>query len=112
MNGTQPMSDQISPEMFDHLVDLAALEMTPDQADYVRRQLNNQLRSIRELEAIPMEDDVPISSHGVPYTPQTSQPLRDDVWLPYEDPTAIIQQAPESADRFISVPDIHHTELD
>lgn len=106
------MSDQISPEMFDHLVDLAALEMTPEQAEYVRRQLNNQLKSIRELEAIPMDADVPISSHGVPYTPQTSQAFRADEWHPYEDPSAIIEQAPESADRFISVPDIHHTELD
>ena len=106
------MSDQISIEIFDHLVDLAALEMTPDQAEYVRRQLNNQLKSIRELEAIPMDAEVPISSHGVPYTPQISQDLRADEWHPFEDPTAIIKQAPDSSDRYISVPDIQHTKLD
>ena len=106
------MSDLISPEMFNHLVNLGALEMAPDQAEYLRGELNNQLKAIRELEAIPLDDEVPISSHGVPYTPENSQGLRADEWHPFEDPGSILKQAPEMADRYIIVPDIPHTTLE
>jgi aspartyl-tRNA(Asn)/glutamyl-tRNA(Gln) amidotransferase subunit C len=106
------MSDQISPEMFSHLVNLAALEMTAEQGEYVRGQLNNQLKAIRELEAIPLDEDVPISSHGVPYPPEISQELRADEWHPYQDPGGILKQAPETSDGYIVVPDIPHTTLE
>jgi aspartyl-tRNA(Asn)/glutamyl-tRNA(Gln) amidotransferase subunit C len=111
-DGNSPMSDQISPEMFSHLVNLAALEMAADQSEYVRGELNNQLKAIRELEAIPLDSNVPISSHGVPYTPEISQGMRADEWHPYEDPGRILEQAPETADRYIVVPDIPHTTLE
>jgi aspartyl-tRNA(Asn)/glutamyl-tRNA(Gln) amidotransferase subunit C len=106
------MSDQISPEMFSHLVDLAALELAPDQAEYIRTELNNQLKAISELEAIPLDADVPVSSHGVPYTLENSQGLREDEWHPYDDTSAILKQAPETTDRYIVVPDIPHTTLE
>ena len=50
------MSDPITPEIFAHLVDLAALELSPEEAEYLRRQLNNQLKAIHELEAIPLDE--------------------------------------------------------
>ncbi|MBE0697194.1 MAG: hypothetical protein IH586_09745, partial [Anaerolineaceae bacterium] len=62
------MNDIISPETFAHLVDLAALQLTPAESDYLRQQLNNQLKAIHELAAIPLDEDVAITSHGVPYT--------------------------------------------
>jgi len=34
-------SEGISPAIFDHLVELAALELAPDEAEYLRRELNN-----------------------------------------------------------------------
>ena len=37
------MSDPITPELFTHLVELAALELTPPEAEYLRGQLNGQL---------------------------------------------------------------------
>lgn len=105
------MSEQITPEIFDHLVDLAALELSADQAEYLRKQLNNQLKSIHELEAIPLEGDVPISLHGVPYeAPESSEP-REDEWHAYADPRAILDQAPQLEDDYIVVPDIPHTSL-
>jgi aspartyl/glutamyl-tRNA(Asn/Gln) amidotransferase C subunit len=106
------MSDEITPELFDRLVELAALELTPEESEYLRKQLNNQLKSIRELEAIPIPPETAPASHGVPYTPATSAPLRADEWSAYPDPVRIIAQAPETEDGFVVVPDIPHEKLD
>jgi aspartyl-tRNA(Asn)/glutamyl-tRNA(Gln) amidotransferase subunit C len=105
------MSEQITPEIFDHLVDLAALELSADQAEYLRKQLNNQLKAIRELEAIPVDGNLPISLHGVPYDVAESPTPREDKWHPYPDAKAILSQAPQLEDDYIVVPDIPHTTL-
>jgi aspartyl-tRNA(Asn)/glutamyl-tRNA(Gln) amidotransferase subunit C len=106
------MTDEITPEIFDHLVHLAALELEPDEAEYLRRELNNQLKAIHELEAIPLREDTQITSHGVPYTPEITPAVRADEWRPFEDSEDILGQAPEMEDGYIIVPDIPHTELD
>lgn len=105
------MSDQISVEVFNHLVRLAALELTADQAEYLRTQLNNQLKVIQELKAIPLDESVPISLHGVPYEKANSGLPREDEWKPYPDPAGILKQAPQVDDGYIVVPDIPHTTL-
>jgi aspartyl/glutamyl-tRNA(Asn/Gln) amidotransferase C subunit len=105
------MSEQITPEVFEHMVTLAALELTPEEAEYLRRELNHQLQAIRELELVPLDVSTPIASHGVPYTPGISQPLRQDEWQPDPASADIIAQAPETEDGFVVVPDIPHTEL-
>lgn len=102
----------ISPETFAHLVDLAALQLDEAEAEYLRQQLNNQLQSINELEAIPLDEDVPTTWHGVPYTAQTSPAPRPDVWAPYPNPQDILKQAPETAEGYIVVPEIPHTNLE
>lgn len=106
------MSDPISRQTFDHLVGLAALELDEEQAAYLLRELNNQLKAIQELEAIPLDDATPITSHGVPYTAQISPPPREDEWRPHPAPDEIIVQAPESEGGYIVVPDIPHTTLE
>lgn len=106
------MTEPISQETFAHLVDLAALQLTAEEAEYLRRQLNNQLNAIHELEAIPLEEDVPVTSHGVPYTVQISPTPRDDIWYPYPNPEEILEQAPQVEDGYIVVPDIPHTNLE
>lgn len=106
------MNDPITPEIFDHLVDLAALELDAAEAEYIRRQLNNQLKAIRELEAIPLAEDVPTASHGVPYTVATSPALREDEWKPFPHPEEIMTEAPQFEDGYIIVPEIPHTTLD
>ena len=105
------MSEQITREVFDHLVNLAALQLDEEQAEYLRRQLNNQLKAIAELEAIPLDKDVPISLHGVPFEESASALPRTDEWKPYNDPAGILSQAPQVEDGYIVVPDIPHTEL-
>jgi aspartyl-tRNA(Asn)/glutamyl-tRNA(Gln) amidotransferase subunit C len=105
------MSDQITVDVFNHLVGLAALELTADQAEYLRTQLNNQLKVIQELKAIPLDENVPISLHGVPYDKENSALPREDVWKPYPDPKTILGQAPQVDEGHIIVPDIPHTTL-
>jgi aspartyl-tRNA(Asn)/glutamyl-tRNA(Gln) amidotransferase subunit C len=105
------MSDQISPETFTHLVNLAALELDAKESEYLRQQLNNQLKSIHELEAVPLDENITITSHGVPYTKDISPNLRSDDWIPYSDPEEILKQAPQTDNGYIVVPDIPHTDL-
>jgi Asp-tRNA(Asn)/Glu-tRNA(Gln) amidotransferase C subunit len=88
------------------------LELDPAQAEYLRRELNNQLKAIQELEAIPLDPETPVTLHGVAYTPQTRPPTRPDEWEPFPRPEEILGQAPQVADRFIVVPDIPHKDLE
>lgn len=106
------MSNLIDRETFDHLVGLAALELDQNQAEYLLRELNNQLKAIRELAAIPLDEAVPASLHGIAYTTITSAALREDSWLPHPNPAEIIAQAPETREGYIVVPDIPHTTLE
>jgi aspartyl-tRNA(Asn)/glutamyl-tRNA(Gln) amidotransferase subunit C len=101
----------ITPEIFQHLVSLAALELDEEEAEYLRRELNQQLQAIRDLESIELSTDVSITSHGVPYSPETRPGLRLDHAEPSDKADAILEQAPEVEERFIVVPDIPHTEL-
>ena len=105
------MTDEITPELFTHLVELAALELSPDEAEYLRHELNNQLKAIHELEAIPLDPSTPVASHGVPYTPATSPAIREDVVKSHPDPARLLQTAPDTADGYIVVPEIPHQEL-
>lgn len=102
----------ITQELFDHLVGLASLELSQEEADYLRKELNNQLNAIDELEAIPLGGEIRITTHGVPYTSQISPDARDDQWQACPNPEDILAQAPETRDRYVVVPDIPHTDLD
>lgn len=105
------MPDPITPEIFRHLVQLAALELSPEEGEYLRRELNNQLKAIGELEAIPLDPNAQPTSHGVIYTPESTPPIRNDTWQPSPNPAAILAQAPESDAGYIVVPEISHTAL-
>jgi len=105
------MTDEITPELFNHLVELAALELAPSEAEYLRRELNNQLKAIHELEAIPLDPNTPVASHGVPYTADTSPAIREDVNIPYPNPAKLLNAAPETDDGYIIVPEIPHEKL-
>ena len=106
------MTDEITPELFEHLVELAAFAFDPKEADYLRRELNNQLKAIHQLEAVPIDPEVPLASHGVTYTTQGKPALREDVWEPCDNPADILAQAPQVEDGYFIVPDIPHTELE
>ena len=106
------MTEKINVETFEHLVELAALALSEDEAAYLRRELNKQLDAVDELAAIPLDDDLALTAHGVPYTAATSPAMRTDDWQPSDNPEEIIAQAPQTNSGFIVVPDIPHTDLD
>jgi Asp-tRNA(Asn)/Glu-tRNA(Gln) amidotransferase C subunit len=106
------MPDEISPELFAHLVDLAALELAPDEVDYLRRQMNNQLKAIKELVSIPLDSETVIASHGITYSPEISSKHRNDEWSAYPDPGALLKQAPDVEGEYIIVPEIPHKDLE
>jgi aspartyl/glutamyl-tRNA(Asn/Gln) amidotransferase C subunit len=106
------MAEEITVEIFNHLVELAALELSSEESEYLRGQLNNQLKAVHELEAIPLDPATPVASHGVPYTPENIPPIRRDEWAPYPAPDDILAQAPETDEGYIVVPEIPHTELE
>jgi len=94
------------------LVQLAALELQAEEAEYLRQQLNAQLAAIRNLETIQIAADVPITSHGVPYSPATRPGPRRDQVQPSELADEILAQAPEVVDRYLVVPDLPRTDLE
>ncbi len=105
------MSDEITPELFEHLVELAALKLTPEESQYLREQLNGQLKAIHELEGIPLSEEVPPAAHGVTFGAPIRPALREDEAKrsPYAE--AILKQAPETDEGYFVVPDIPHTDL-
>ncbi len=105
------MTEEITPELFAHLVELAALELGESEAAYLRGQLNKQLDIIHELEAIDLPEATPITSHGVPYTTAISAPPREDSAEANPAAERILAQAPQSEDGYYRVPDIPHTDL-
>lgn len=105
------MTESITPELFAHIARLAAFELPHEEAEYLRAQLNNQLKSVRELEEIPLEEGTEISLYGVPFTPAISSNPRPDEWQPFPGAAEILAQAPEVDEGYFVVPEIPHTEL-
>jgi aspartyl-tRNA(Asn)/glutamyl-tRNA(Gln) amidotransferase subunit C len=106
------MSDAISEDTFKHLVDLAALELSPEESRYLLQQMNNQIKAIHELEQIPLDKDIPPARHGVPFPVSICPVPREDQVDVYPYVDKLLEQVPESEDRYIIVPDIPHTELE
>jgi len=106
------MSDEITPELFTRLVELAALELTAEESNYLRGQLNGQLKAIAELERIPVPDDVPPAAHGLTFAPEFRPPLRaDEAHVNLELAARILGQAPSAEEGYFVVPEIPHQEL-
>lgn len=106
------MPDEITPELFARLVELAALELAPDEAEYLRRELNNQLSSIKVMDRISLDPGIQPATHGIPYPPENRPALRPDRLAPSTEREAILAQAPELHDGYIVVPEIPHEELE
>ncbi len=106
------MSSEITKELFDHLVELAALELKPDEAEYLHQELNKQLKVIEELAAIPFEETTPLASHGVPYALAIRPSLRPDEIALSGISKEILAQTPETEADYIVVPEIPHETLE
>jgi aspartyl-tRNA(Asn)/glutamyl-tRNA(Gln) amidotransferase subunit C len=106
------MSDVISEETFNHLVDLAALELDKAESRYLLTEMNKQIKAIHELEQIPIDVDTPPARHGVPFPSSICPSLREDQVDTYPQVEALLGQVPVAEERYIIVPDIPHTELE
>lgn len=106
------MKEHITRETFAHLVKLAELELSTANSDYLYKELNNQLSSIEQLLAIPLDDETPASLHGVTFPVDLSQPLREDIWQPFDDTRLILNQVPDLVDDQITVPETPHKTLE
>ena len=106
------MREEITREVFDHLVELAALELTPEEAEYIRQQLNAQLKAVHALRAIPLDSAANLTLHGVPFTAAISPQPRADEWLPFADRADLLAQVPDLEGGYIIVPEIPHTDLE
>jgi len=105
------MKEEITKDIFDHLVNLASLELAPGEAEYLRKELNKQLAAIHTLESIPLSEGLEPAARGVPYPPERRQPLRKDEIDSNRDVGRIMSQVPDLEDGYIVVPDIPHEEL-
>lgn len=105
------MTEEITREVFDKLVELAALELDEEESEYIRQQLNNQLTAITELVAVPLPEGTPLAAHGVPYTDAVSPEERADRHTPTKNPREILENAPETDDGYFVTPDIPHEDL-
>lgn len=94
---------RISPELFDKLVGLAALELTSEERDYLFEEMNHQLTSVEALSLIPLPEEIQPSLHGI--ETKGAGPRADD-WQPFSNPAEIIALAPESEDGMVAVPDV------
>lgn len=95
--------DKITPELFEKMVDLAALELTEDESVYLLTEMNHQLASLNELSQVPLAPDLQPSLHGIDV--KGAGP-RADVWTPFPHPEAIVALAPVSEEGMVAVPDV------
>jgi len=105
------MAEEITSKMFDHIVELAALALGSEEAEYLRKQLNQQLNAIDELMAIPLDDSIEPATRGVEYAITNRHGLREDKAVGCENPEDILSQAPQTQDHYFVVPDIPQEKL-
>ncbi|MEA4811496.1 MAG: Asp-tRNA(Asn)/Glu-tRNA(Gln) amidotransferase subunit GatC [Anaerolineaceae bacterium] len=94
--------EKITPEMFNKLVNLAALGLEEGEAEYLREELNHQLAAVKELSEIQVDPDVEEKPHGIDCM---GLPPRTDKWIPYPNPEKILALAPEQEQGMIVSPD-------
>lgn len=104
--------EEISPQLFEHLVNLASLYLEPGEAEYLRNEMNHQLRSIHELVAIKIPQGLEMNVHGIPYPPNTPDDLRQDNPQSFAKTGDLLKQAPQLVDDQFAVPEIPHKTLE
>ena len=104
--------EEISPQLFEHLVRLASLQLDASEAEYLRNELNHQLQSIRELTSIQIPPGVEMTVHGIPYPAGQPDELREDIPVPFDEVRELLSQAPDLVNDQFAVPDVPHTTLE
>ena len=105
------MEEVITKKMFDDFMQVAELGLTPEEQVQIRAEMNNQMKVIRELETIPLEDGLQPVIHGNPYPAEIRGGLREDVCVPFDNVAGILEQAPLTKDGYLVSPDVAHQKL-
>ena len=104
------MEEEITEEIFSLLVRTGAIDLFEDEAEDLRMEMNRQMRVIRRLETIPLEDLQPVI-HGNPYPEEIRCELRPDEWKPFDNTRGILDQIPLSRENMIVSPDVPHQKI-
>ncbi len=91
----------ITREEVEHVARLARLELTDEEIETFRSQLDAVLERAQRIQALD-HDDVPPTAHPVELT----NVWRDDVVAAFDDPKAILENAPATEDGRFRVPQI------
>lgn len=91
----------ISSEQVAYVARLARLDLTADEVERFRGQLDAVLERAQRLQALDL-DAVEPTSHPI----SMSNVLREDEAAPPADPEPILANAPDRSDRFFRVPKI------
>lgn len=105
------MDEVIGKELFDELAQTGGIRLSSGEAEDLREEMNRQMQIIRQLEAIPLDDQVRPVVHGNPFPPEVRCGLREDEWIRFSDPAAILGQAPASRDGYFISPDVLHQKI-
>jgi aspartyl-tRNA(Asn)/glutamyl-tRNA(Gln) amidotransferase subunit C len=91
----------ISREEVEHVARLARLELTDEEIELFRSQLDAVLERAQRIQALDL-DDVPPTAHPIELT----NVWRDDVVSPFAEPGSILENAPAVEDGRFRVPQI------
>jgi aspartyl-tRNA(Asn)/glutamyl-tRNA(Gln) amidotransferase subunit C len=91
----------ISRDEVEHVARLARLELTDEEIETFRGQLDAVLERAQRIQALDL-DDVPPTAHPI----ELENVWREDVVVPCEDPASILENAPAVEDEKFRVPQI------
>jgi aspartyl-tRNA(Asn)/glutamyl-tRNA(Gln) amidotransferase subunit C len=91
----------LTPEAVDHVARLARLELSAEEKERMRRELDGILGYIDKLRALDISGVEP-TSHAVPLT----SVMRDDVVQPSFPQSEMLRNAPDRSGEFFRVPKI------
>ena len=91
----------ISREEVEHVARLARLELTDEEIELFRSQLDAVLERAQRIQALDL-DDVPPTAHPIELT----NIWRDDVVVEFGEPASILENAPAVEDGRFRVPQI------
>jgi aspartyl-tRNA(Asn)/glutamyl-tRNA(Gln) amidotransferase subunit C len=95
---------KISREDVLRVAELAHLELTPEEIELYRGQLDEILSYIGKLEKLDVSTIEPMAQVLFPAPDEAQPELRDDTLVPCDIADAVLAQAPDAAKPFFRVP--------
>lgn len=101
----------IDDNLFQNLLQTAALNLSTEEAALLRAELNEQVKIIRQLDSIPLPEEIDPVIHGNSNPPEFRCRLREDICVPYDNSSEITAQVPQVQDGYIVSPDVPHRRI-